>query len=46
MVVEQLVLKKKSSYLFKDSGFLKDFDEAKLKIAKHDCVDKTIYHVD
>ena len=46
MVVEQLVLKKKSLYLFKDSDFLKDFDETKLKIAQHDCVYRTIYHVD
>ena len=46
MVVEQLLLRKKSSYLFKDSVFLKDFDEIKLKIARHDCVDKIIYHID
>ena len=46
MVVEQLVLGKKSPYLFKDSVFLKGFDETKLKIAQHDCFDKTIYHVD
>ena len=25
--------------------FLKDFDETKLKITQHDCVDRTIYHV-
>ena len=46
MVVEQLVLREKSPYLFKDSVFLKDFDETKLKIAQHDCVDRTIYDAD
>ena len=35
MVIEQLVLKEKSPYLFKDSVFLKDFSEMKLKIATH-----------
>ena len=46
MVIEQLVLKEKSPYLFKDSVFLKDFSETKLKISRHDCIDKIIYHVD
>ena len=45
MVIEQLVLKEKSPYLFKSSVFLKDFNETKLKIARRDCVDKVIYHV-
>ena len=44
--LEQLVLKEKSPDLFKDSVFLKDFRENKLKIARPDCVDKVIYHVD
>ena len=35
MVIEQLVLKEKSPYLSKDSVFLKDFSETKLKIARH-----------
>ena len=46
MVIEQLVLKEKSLYLFKNSVYLKDFDETKLKIAQNDCVDRVIYHVD
>ena len=29
MVIEQLVLKEKSPYLFKSSVFLKDFNETK-----------------
>ena len=45
MVIEQLVLKEKS-YLFRNSVYLKDFNETKLKIAQHDCVDRVIYHVD
>ena len=46
MVIEQLVLKEKSPYLFKNSVYLKDFNETRLKIVRHDCVDKVIYHVD
>ena len=46
MVIEQLVLKEKSTHLFKNYVYLKDFSETKLKIARHDCVDKVIYHVD
>ena len=46
MAIEQLVLKEKSPYLFRNSVYLKDFDERKLKIAQHDCVDRVIYHVD
>ena len=46
MIIEQLVLKEKSPFLFKDFVFLKDFSETKLKIARHDCVDKVVYHVD
>ena len=46
MVIEQLVLKKRSPYLFKNSVYLKDFDETKLKIAQRHCVDRVIYHVD
>ena len=46
MVIEQLVLKEKSSYLCKNSVYLKDFDETKLKITHHDCVDRVTYHVD
>ena len=32
MVIEQLVLKEKSPYLFKDSVFLKDFSETIVSI--------------
>ena len=46
MVVKQLVLKKKSNYFFSSSVLLKDFDKTKLKIMQHDCVDRSIYHID
>ena len=46
MIIEQLVLKEKLPYLFKNFVYLKDFDKTKLKIARHDCVDRVIYHVD
>ena len=46
MVIKQLVLKKISYYLFSNSVFCKDFDKTKLKIVKHDCVDRCVYHID
>ena len=46
MIAEQLVLKKRSHYFFSSSVLLKDFDKTKLKIAQHDCVDRTVYHID
>ena len=46
MVVKQLVLKKRSHYFFSSSVLLKDFDKTKLKIAQHDCVDRTVCHID
>ena len=46
MVVKQLVLKKRSHYFFSSSVLLKDFDKTKLKITQHDCVDRSIYHID
>ena len=46
MVTKQLVLKKRSLYFFSSSVLLKDFDKTKLKIAQHDCVDRSVYHID
>ena len=46
MVIKQLVLKKRSYYFFNNSVLLKDFDKTKLKIVKHDCVDRYVYHID
>ena len=46
MVIKQLVLKKRSYYFFNNSVLLKDFDKTKLKIVKHDCVDRSVYHID
>ena len=46
MVIKQLVLKKRSHYFFSSSVLLKDFDKTKLKITQHDCVDRSIYHID
>ena len=46
MVIKQLVLKKRSHYFFNSSRLLKDFDKTKLKITQHDCVDRSIYHID
>ena len=46
MVIKQLILKKRSQYFFSSSVLLKDFDKTKLKIAEHDCVDQTVYHID
>ena len=46
MVVKQLVLKKRSHYFFSSLVLLKHFDKTKLKIAQHDCVDRTVYHID
>ena len=46
MVIKQLVLKKRSYYFFSKSVLLKDFDKTKLKIVKHGCVDRCVYHID
>ena len=46
MTIKQLVLKKRSHYLFSSLVLLKDFDKTKLKITQHDCVDRSIYHID
>ena len=46
MVINQLVLKKRSHYFFSSSVLLKDFDKTKLKITQHDCVDRSVYHID
>ena len=46
MVIKKLVLKKRSHYFFSSLVLLKDFDKTKLKITQHDCVDRSIYHVD
>ena len=46
MVIKQLVLKKRSHCFFSSSVLLKDFDKTKLKITQHDCVDRSIYHID
>ena len=42
MVIKQLVLKKRSYYFFNNLVLLKD--KTKLKIVKHDCVDRYVYH--
>ena len=46
MVIKQLILKKRFYYFFNNSVLLKDFDKTKLKIVKHDCVDRYVYHID
>ena len=46
MAIKQLVLKKRSYYFFNNSVLLKDFDKTKLKIVKHDFVDRYVYHID
>ena len=46
MVTKQLVLKKRSNYSLSSLVLLKDFDKTKLKIRQHDCVDRSIYHID
>ena len=46
MVTKQLVLKKRSNYCLSSLVLLKDFDKTKLKITQHDCVDRSIYHID
>ena len=46
MVIKELVLKKRSYHFFNNSVLLKDFDKTKLKIVKHDCVDRYVYHID
>ena len=46
MVIKLLVLKKRYCYFFNNSVLLKDFDKTKLKIVKHDCVDRCVDHID
>ena len=46
MVIKQLFFKKRSHYFFSSSALLKDFDKIKLKITQHDCVDRSICHID
>ena len=46
MVIKQLVLKKRSHYFFNSSVLLKDFVKTILKVTQHDCVDRSIYHID
>ena len=46
MVIKQLVFKKWSHYFFSSSVLLKDLDKTKLKITQHNCVDRSIYHID
>ena len=46
MVINRLVLEKRSCYFFNNSVLLKEFDKTKLKIVKHDCVDRYVYHID
>ena len=45
-MIKGLVLKKRSCYFFNNSVLLKDFDKTKLKIVKHNCVDRYVYHID
>ena len=45
-MIKRLVLKKRSYYFFSNSVLIKDFDKTKLKIIKHDCVDRYVYHID
>ena len=45
-MIKQLVLKKRSHYFFINSVLLKDFGKTKLRIVKHDCVDRYVYHID
>ena len=45
-MIKRLVLKKRSCYFFNNSVLLKGFNKTKLKIVKHDCVDRYVYHVD
>ena len=46
MVIKRLFLKKRSYYFFNNSVLLKYFNKTKLKIIKHDCVDRYVYHID
>ena len=46
MVIKQLILKKRSYYFFNNLILLKDFNKTKLKIVKHDCVDRYVHHID
>ena len=45
-MIKRLVLKKRSCYFFNNSVLLKDFNKTKLKIIKHDCVGRYVYHID
>ena len=44
MVTKQLILKKDD--FFSSLVLLKDFNKTKLKIAQHDCVDRSVFHID
>ena len=46
MVVEQIIAKNKSPYLFGNSVFLKDIDSRNLKITKHHCGGRYVYYLD
>ena len=45
MVIKRLVLKKRSYYFFNNSVLIKDFGKTKLKIIKHNYVDRYVYHI-
>ena len=45
-MIKRLVIKKRSCYFFNNSVLLKDFNKTKLKIIKHDCVGRYVYHID
>ena len=46
MVVEQIVAKNKSPYLFSNSVLINDFDNKNLKIKKNNYGDRYIYLLD
>ena len=46
MVIKRLVLKKRSCYFFNNSVLFKYFNKTKLKIIKHDCIDRYVYNID
>ena len=45
-MIKRFVLEKRSCYFFNNSVLLKDFDKTKLKIVKHNCTDRYVYHID
>ena len=46
MVVEQIIAKNKSPYLFSNPVFLKNFESRNLKITKRNCGDRYVYYLD